>query len=279
MICTELWNGQGMGNQLHSYLATRIRALDLNVDFGIAHPERFKGSSFLDLDFGKEVIGGETLQEGSIPTTLPIGIINYYREKEVRDDKGVDIRGLDPEYFFIEDGTWLEGLFQDERYFQHRLSEVDEWLKVEPIDIPDDTCVIGFRGGEFALYPDLFLTPGYWREAMAVMGVEHGIKRYEVHTDDAPLATEFFAKHGFHDTEYKVIHDIGINWRSIRYAKYAIIANSSFFIFPRLLKHNIGGIEGFESTFPKTIAPRYWGRRNTKVWSLPQNFYKDFLYI
>jgi hypothetical protein len=164
-----------------------------------------------------------------------------------------------PETSFIEDSTIIDGEFQDERYFGHRMKEINEWLKVELIEIPDDTCVIGFRGGEFSLFPELFLTKDYWDEGIKIMK-NKGITKFEVHTDDEVLAKQFFP-------DYKVIHDIGINWRSMRYAKYAIIANSSFFILPRLLN---GGI---------TIAPRYWARRNIKEWSMPQNFYKSFQYI
>ncbi|GAH68596.1 unnamed protein product, partial [marine sediment metagenome] len=58
MIVTELYNGQGLGNQLWSYVVTRVIALDRGFDFGIMNPEKFKGKDFMSLDFGKEVIGG-----------------------------------------------------------------------------------------------------------------------------------------------------------------------------------------------------------------------------
>ena len=58
MIVTELYNGQGLGNQLWSYVVTRTLALDRSLDFGIMSPEKFKGKAFLDIDFGKEVKGG-----------------------------------------------------------------------------------------------------------------------------------------------------------------------------------------------------------------------------
>ena len=35
MIVTELYNGQGLGNQLFSYVMTRVLALDKGYDFGI----------------------------------------------------------------------------------------------------------------------------------------------------------------------------------------------------------------------------------------------------
>jgi hypothetical protein len=159
----------------------------------------------------------------------------------------------------------IDGEFQDPRYFEHRMADINEWLKVEPLEMPDNLCVINFRGGEFSVFPDLFLTHDYWSDAMALIQQECPDVVFEVHTDDEILARQFFPT-------FKVVHDVGVNWRSIRYAKYAIIANSSFPIFPRLLKH-------WEDPKAVTVAPRYWARRNTGIWALPQNFYKQFTYI
>ena len=253
MIVGIFHQGSGLGNQLARYVATRVKAADLGVDWdmiyiddGAGKEPGFKGKSFMDI--GWDNFGAK-----------PYYTLTQWNEKKVREN-GIDISPYDPEFNFIEDNTIIEGEFQDERYWEHREKDVDEWLKVESLEVPDDTCVIGFRGGEFSLYPDLFLTKIYWEKAIDSMIEEHGIKRFEVHTDDERLAKEFFG-------DLPVIHDIGINWRSMRYAKHAIIANSSFFILPRWLRNGI------------TIAPRYWGRRNTKVWSLPQNHYKRFQYI
>ena len=250
MIAGIFHQGSGLGNQLHRYVATRVLALDKGYEWtmnynadGSGKQKGFKGNSFMDISWGQNV---QLMTE------------RIWQEKKIVEN-GVDIRGYDPEFNFVEDNTIIDGEFQDERYF-HRMKEIDEWLKVEPLDMPDNLCVIGFRGGEFALFPDLFLTKEYWEEAKVLMLQKNINMRFEVHTDDEILAQQFFP-------DYTVIHDIDINWRSMRYAKYAIIANSSFYILPRLLN---GGI---------TIAPRFWARRNTKVWCLPQNFYKSFQYI
>ena len=264
MIVGKFYNGSGLGNMLFRYVATRVRALDLGVDYGMVYiddgagkEQGFKGKFFKGDFWGKkppfEVVITEhgPMYQGEY--------MNTWNEKKVIEN-GVDIRSYDPNFNFIEDNMIIDGEFQDERYWEHREQEVNEWLKVESIDIPDDVCVIGFRGGEFALYPDLFLTKEYWAEAIVLMLQKNINMKFEVHTDDEVLAQQFFPN-------YKVIHDIGINWRSMRYARYAIIANSSFFILPRWLSKGI------------TIAPRFWGRRNTKTWSLPQNFYRRFLYI
>jgi len=247
MICGIFHEGSGLGNQLHRYVATRVLALDKGVGYSMKNFSLFKGEHFI-----KNVRSIAWSEGEKWPT-------KEWLEKKVVEN-GVDIRSYDPEFNFIEDGTVIDGEFQDERYFGHRMKEIDEWLKVEPLNIPDDVCVIGFRGGEFSVFPDLFLTKEYWEEAKVLMLRKNINMKFEVHTDDEILAKQFFP-------DYKIIHDIGINWRSIRFAKYAIIANSSFYILPRLLN------SGY------TIAPHFWARRNTGIWCLPQNYYKQFTYI
>jgi len=259
MIYSYLHQGSGAGNQLARYIAVRVKALELDTDWRmIWNPDNsgkdlgFKCQDFMNFDDSK-VLGAGNF-------TFHLSNAHVFKEKKVVEN-GIDIRPYDPEFNFIQDDTVIEGEFQSELYWQDYEKEVSEWLKVEPLEVPDDVCVIGFRGGEFSLYPDLFLTREYWEHAMRAMLVIAGKNlKFEVHTDDPILAQQFFP-------DFKVIHDIGINWRSMRYAKYAIIANSSFFILPRWLRNGV------------TIAPRYWGRRNIKVWSLPQNYYKRFQYI
>ena len=242
MIAGIFHQGSGLGNQLHRYVAVRTLAEDKGYEWGMIYnpdgsgkEEGFKGKSFMDISYGKEVT--------DIPNKW-LENTNYYN----------------PEFNFIEDNTIVDGEFQDPRYFEHRLVEIDEWLKVEPKWLLDNWCVIGFRGGEYSLYPDLFLTKEYWEQATNKMLEINPRMMFEVHTDDEELARKFFPK-------FPVVQDIELNWRYMRYAKYAIIANSSFYILPRLLS------KGY------TIAPRYWARRNLGIWSMPQNYYEQFTYI
>ena len=279
MIIGQFHQGSGLGNQLARLVATRVRAADLGVDWGMMYnhdnsgkEKGFKGSSFMDIgqwDKGikKEVKHFDITQNvfNNLPSEPEVEF-GVWQEKAIRDEiSGVDIRSYDPEFNFVEDNTIIEGEFQDSRYWEHREKEVNEWLKVESLEVPDDVCVLAFRGGEFAVYPDLFLTPEYWQEGIKMMREINPKMRFQVHTDDKPLAQQFFP-------DFEVIHDMGINWRSLRYAKYAVTSNSSFAILPRWLKQG-------EDKDAVTISPRYWGRRNTKVWSLPQNYYRRFKYI
>lgn len=254
MIAGYFHQGSGLGNQLHRYVATRVRASDLGVDFGMIYNpdgsgkvEKFKGQGFMDIDWGKPV---------------ERNVFQNWQEKKVIEN-GIDIRSYDPEFNFVPDNTVIDGEFQDERYWAQHEQDVRNWLEVEYLDIPYDTCVIGFRGGEYALFPDLFLLQEYWSKAIEMMK-RRGIRKFEVHTDDIITAKQFFP-------DYKVIHDIGTNWRAMRYAKNAIIANSSFYILPRWLRQGEGGAF--------TIAPRYWSRHNIGIWALPQNYYSRFKYI
>lgn len=270
MIYSFVHPGSGLGNSLHRIIAGKVLALDKGYDYSAIGRENFKGKSFMNLDMGRpnDLLSTTEYPEGKIrvcrlesqPILPPLWEekTNYYN----------------PEFNFIKDNTIIDGEFQSEQYFSHRMKEIDEWLKVEPINIPTDVCVIGFRGGEFKVFPELFLPIEYWNKGIEKMLEINPNMKFEVHTDDAPLAGQFFP--GF-----KVIHDIGINWRSMRYAKYAIIANSSFYILPRLLrqeKYTNWDMELVDDG-AVTIAPRYWARHNTKEWSRPDNFYRAFQYI
>lgn len=258
MIAGIFHKGSGLGNQLHRYIATRVLALDKGYEFGMVAPELFKGKDFMNLDMGRDTKIGYKIEDGSGKTIIETA---YIGSTWTEWNKNV----YDPDINFVEDNTIIDGNFEDPRYFEHQISEVREWLATDAMPIGDNLCVIGFRGGEFYTVPELGLPKEYYDRAIAEMLKINPDMLFEVHTDDPELAKQFFP-------EYACIRDIGINWRSMRWAKYAIIANSSFYILPRLLRHS-------EYWEPVTIAPRYWNRYNVKEWQYPQNYYKQFTYI
>lgn len=283
MIIGIFHAGSGLGNQLHRYVMTKVLAMDKGVDFHMVRSELFKGQDFMKLDFGTNMaltrsdhnyhaVFNTVIEQGTGRTIVEPGTeFKFWYEKT---------NYYNPEINFVEDNTIIDGEFQDERYFGHRLKDIDQWLKVEPLEMPDDLCIINFRGGEYTVSPELFLPQEYWDRALALMRTKHPGIRFEVHTDDPTTAVEFFPDLKIIDTvpiqfiDYNqewIAHkhsNVGLNWRSIRYAKHLILANSSFAIFPALL----GDAE-------EIIAPRWWARYNTKTWCLPQNYYKRFTYI
>lgn len=244
MIAGIFHEGSGLGNQLFRYVATRVLALDKGLEHGMIN-HGFKGSDFMELPLN----------------SVETGDWKRFNEKKVIEN-GVDIRSYDPEINFVEDNTIVDGEFQDPRYFEHRLPEIREWLTVKPLELDKDLCIINFRGGEYVGVPDLFLPKSYWDDAIERMVRVNPDMKFEVHTDDVTTASQFFP-------QFPIIHDMEVNWRSIRYAHYLILSNSSFAILPALLNENV----------KLCIAPRYWARRNTGVWALPSNYYKQFLYI
>lgn len=251
MIYGIFHRGSGLGNQLHRYVATRVLALDKGYKFGMVAPELFKGKDFMNLDMGcsPHLEHGLVLPEGR---TVVVSKLPVWQEW--------DKFTYDPDFNFVEDNTIIDGSFEDVRYFEHRLPKISEWLKTETLEMPNNVCIIGFRGGEYYTVPELGLPKAYYDRAIEKMIEINPKMQFEVHTDDADLASKFFP-------EYPVVRNIGVNWRAARYAKYAIIANSSFYVLPRLLN---GGI---------TIAPKYFNRYNTKKWDYPQFYYKQFQYI
>lgn len=260
MIYGILHPGSGLGNQLHRYVATRVLAEEKGYQFSMIGQENFKGKSFMTVDLGATNTipytigtGGELLPD----TTLP----RFAEKKTV--ESGVDIRGYDPEYNFVEDNTIIDGEFQDVRYFQNYDKYLDEWLGVEYLGMPNNLCVIGFRGGEFTAIPDLFLPQSYYHEAITrIKALQPGIKFVAV-TDDPETARAYLP------SEVAITHEISLDWRMVRYAKYLILSNSSFYILPALLNENAIEI----------LAPRYWARRNTGTWATNQNYYSKFTYI
>lgn len=250
MIAGIFHQGSGLGDQLMRYVTVRTLAEEKGLDWGMAHAHLFKGNSFMDL---------KKFSNHAPELDFPY---RMWLEKDVRDSNGVDIRSYDPEINFIEDNTMIDGGFEDDKYWGHNLDDIRQWLKVEPLPIPSDVCVIGFRGGEYYTDPNLGLPVDYYIEAIALMRNKYSGITFEVHTDDPVRAKEFFP-------DFECIQSIGVNWRSVRYAKHLIIANSAFYIMPALLNENVKEI----------IAPRYWARRNTRTWARPASYYKKFTYI
>lgn len=270
MIVTEFYKGQGLGNQLACYVATRVFALDKGYAFGIKSPEKFKGLDFLNVDFGEEVIGGSG-PDGGPAITLPQGIVHYYSERMIIHPKnGSNITLYDKELVDIKDHTKIDGLMQDEQYIAHHKNEIKEWLAIKPefecFDYSDEnTCVINFRGGEYARHPEFFLEKKYWNDAIATMLKINPNFRFIVITDDTITAKKFFP-------HFSVFHfSIGKDYSIIKNAHYLILSNSSFAWFPawtsEVLKY--------------CIAPKYWARHNISdgYWSLGYNITTNWYYL
>jgi hypothetical protein len=268
MITTEIYRGQGLGNQLACYIATRVIAKDKNFEFGIKSPENFKCLDFLELDFGGKVLGGNG-PEGGTPRALPEGIKYYYNERKLVHGNGTDIRTYDENLVGIPDNTKIDGIMQDEQYIIHRKEEICNWLKIKPgknrTDFSNEkTCVINFRGGEYVGIKEVFLPKKYWIDAMSHMRTRNPEMEFVVVTDDVKTAKKFFPY-------LKISHDsIGSDYSIIQNAHYLIISNSSFAFFPAWLNEKVKLV----------IAPKYWARHNISdgYWACSYNITLGWMY-
>lgn len=269
MIVTELYNGQGLGNQLWCYVVTRCLALDKGYEFGIMCPERFKGAEFLQLDFGKTVIGGSG-PEGGPPIKLPDGIEFYYKEKEIYYDKyKCPVSDFDIDLLTIQDKTKIEGTFQSEKYILHRKNEIGQWLKVSQVyelnEFSDpNLCILNIRGGEYKGNKELILTKKYWMDAITNMLQINKQMKFYIITDDVKYAEKLLP-------QYKSFHfSIGKDYAIINNAHYLILSNSSFAFFPAWTNEKVKYI----------IAPKYWARHNISdgFWALSFNLYQGWMW-
>jgi hypothetical protein len=267
MIVTEIYHGQGLGNQLWCYVVTRCVALDKGLEFGIMSPEKFKALNFMSVDFGNKVLGGSG-PEGGPPQILPEGILHYYKEREIYYEKyKCDVSDFDQNLYNIADHTKIDGNFQSEKYIQHHKDEIRNWLALtinENIDefSNENTCIINIRGGEYLNSKDLLLTKKYWRDAIKNMLAINKNMNFKIITDDVKYASKCFP-------EYPVYHfSIGKDYLIINSAYYLILSNSSFAFFPAWLNEKAKFI----------IAPKYWARHNISdgFWSCSFNLYSGW---
>lgn len=269
MIVTEFCNGQGLGNQLWSYVVTRVLALDKGFNFGIMNPWKFKGKDFLSLDYGEAVKGGGESEHGP-SASLPEGILGYYIEKDTWYEKyKCDIRDFDPGVLNIHDNTKIAGYFQSEKNIIHRKKEIREWLRVSPaFDCMDysgeNICVMNIRGGEYKGTPDLILSRKYWINAIGNMRRLNPQMQFVSITDDVKYARELLP-------EYPAFHfGIGKDYSIVKNARYLILANSSFSFFPAWTSETVKYV----------IAPKYWARHNVSdgFWACAFNLYRDWMW-
>lgn len=249
MIAGIFHQGSGLGNQLHRYVMTRVLALDKGTEFGMIYPENFKGHSFLKLDMG-----------------VPVkGLLYGYNEKKEVNEHGNDVRDYDWEGISeVKDFTLIDGEFQGEKYYEHHLDKIQHWLQTPKMNMPENTCIMAFRGGEYVGVPGLFLPLSYWVDAMVEIRKINPDVVFRVVTDDVETAKTFFT-----GLDVYVGHEISEDWIAIRNAPYLILSNSSFGILPALLNNNV----------KKIIAPEFWAGHNKGYWQLKQNQYKRFTYI
>lgn len=272
MILTELYHGQGLGNQLHVYITTRVIATDRGVEFGLKGLENLgdrryndKGLYFMDLYLGEPVDDSK--------------IAHHYQEKELRlitnnshhdATLGCDIRLADPDLKNVPDNCKIDGTMQSDEYIYHRKEDIKQWLKLKPEhdckDFTDDNiCVLNIR--DYEGNNELFLQRDYW-----VMAIHHMLRinpemQFLIITESPDMAKRLLPE--LADNVYHF--DVGKDYAIIKNARWLILSNSSFGYFPALTNEEVKLI----------IAPKYWARHNVSdgYWCTGCNLYRGFVYM
>lgn len=285
MIVSELYDGQGLGNQLWNYVLARIIADRNKCDFSILGRERFKGSEFLDIDFGAELRGGSS-PEGGPPDILPDGILHYYRERQERFmNTTADISRTDPGLLTLPPQTKFDGICQSTKYLTGYRDSILEWISVKDAYKPasdDQTCIIHMRCGDFSGLKDIFLPASYYRQAIEYLKTVNPAMKFFCVSDQPEIARQVLPEAEMIGASIMSTQDpkkaahhhggpIGIDFSLLMNAKYLIIPNSSFAWWAAYLNRQN----------PVVIAPKYWARYNTSdgFWSTSDIITDQFTYL
>ena len=286
MIGTQLYKGQGFGNQLWVYAVTRSIALNHDYSFGIGGAEFFKGNKFLKLDFGQPF--SMNLSQGP-HQRVPNGFTSYYAEKKVvHPAYSCDISPFDKALFEIDDGTFIDGNMQSEEYLIMNKTLILDWFKTEGQYF--DGCTIHFRGTEYRGLKDVLVPIDYYRNAIRYLRDRYGEIDFRVVTDDYSLAKVYFPNFSIvgrnrlsnsFEQIWKPLKNrvaVGPNQMGIRrdfsylqHSKYLIIPNSSFSWWAAWTNIAVDEV----------VAPKYWARHNvsTGFWSTGDILTRDWTWL
>lgn len=287
MIVNEMYQGQGLGNQIWNLLATRIIAEKMNYEWGINVKKPFKASHFLpNMSYGINVTTGDS-PEGGPPTVLPDDITNYYKEPMLHypPDMGGEDASFFDSYFWesLPDNTKIDGIFQKIGYIKDRRKEISYWLEpsVKNYDyFNDDICVIHFRGNDY-LGTTAWTPSEYYKNASEEMLKINSNMKFFVVTDDEENAKNFIpfaeiigankSNWVFDERLQESRPDHAIDYSIIYYSKYLIISSSTFSFWPAWASPNV----------KKVIAPKYWfdHKISNGWWRPDDSIVDDWFYL
>jgi hypothetical protein len=188
MIGTQLYKGQGLGNQLWTYAVTRSIAIKSGYKFSILGRNNFKGIKTFNLDFGEH----SRIELAEFPLyRVPTGFTQYYAEKKIMHPiLKCDISTFDHDLYNVADGTFIDGNMQTEKYLIPNKKEILEWLTVPGYYF--DGCTIHFRGTEYRGLKEVLVPKEYYENALNYLTDKYGQLDFRVVTDDVELAREYF---------------------------------------------------------------------------------------
>lgn len=260
VVSTQLYRGQGLGNQLWVYAVTRVAALRLGGRHRIEGRWRFKGATFLRVDFGIRGLYFPT--SGPKKRNLSIFTTRLIEEKTFHKSYNLDLS----KYQQIESNTKrlkLEGNFESEKYLIPFESLIRQELQTtRRIHVPKNLCLINVRGGDFKGNAQVLLDSRYYYKAVSEMRKIFQDVRFAIITDDIEYAKSILpgypilSRETQMDSDFdKIEHDFSL----LQQAHKLIIGNSSFGWWAAWTNPNK----------PFVLAPRLWAGHNSECerWS------------
>lgn len=286
MIVTELYNGQGLGNQLWCYFVTKIIAKNNNYEFGIMNPHKFKGKEFMEIDFGKNVLGGFG-PEGGPPHELPIGINHYYKEKiQQHPISKLDISGKDEGLLNILDNTKIDGAMQSYLYVKDYKEEIIKSIKIKNnkevrINDSENSCFIHVRGGDFQNSSAL-LYKEYYENAMRFIRTKNPKIKFYYITDDInyckfllkdaePIGSCLSSETDKNKASHHIGGPIWIDYLILNNAENIIMSASSFGWWAVWTNKKVKNV----------VAPKYWAahKQSDGYWSCKDSIVENWNYL
>lgn len=164
----------------------------------------------------------------------------------------------------------IDGYFQSERYFENAKPEIQQALGFEQPGIGDMHVAIHVRRGDYLQYSNQFpVLPIEYYSTAIDCAIDAGYDTFMVYSDDIDWCKKEFSYMGYHFA-YSTIKDPLTDMRSMYDADSFIISNSTFSLFPALLR----------SDNPLVIAPaehRWYGPANKHLETcdlMPERFIK-----
>lgn len=254
MITCKLF--AGLGNQLFMISASVAHALKMGTTYSI--PKKTISPQIWRTYFSH------------LPETKS-ATLHYYKEKRHCYDPLPDV-----------DSLTIEGYFQSEKYWHGYKEQIADALGF--VYKPEPYVAVHVRRGDYLKYPDQFpvMPVEYYKFAMEFMGgiTDPGYHRFRIYSDDIEWCKQVFhpdkkllnymAFNAPLDIEISLLKDPLTAMRDMYNAEAFIVGNSTFSLFPALLRHGN----------PTVIAPEenHWpwcGLNGSEAFDLmPERFIK-----
>lgn len=273
MIVSEFYIGQGLGNQLFTYLSTISLARRFNHSYGFVGIHKFKGHDIFTLDFGEEI--------SNYPSSK-IYEVRFY-DKDCGHDLGSRVTDITNKLENSSEDFKLEGLYADPEFWFENIQFVRESLVFNShfratLDKTPSKPIIHIRGGDF-LESNSSLKIDYYQKALITSGKE--LNEFFIATDDPDYVRRLFLNEKLNFLPFNrrhsstAPHHIGgsfvLDFLELIASDYLIISNSTFAFWASLLNERASQI----------IAPIYWSAHhcNKQHWSPAQFNFRIFTYV